>query len=89
MTTIAIKDIKEDNVEEVFSRLKTRLPNLPGGLSSFECKNPNMLLLWVDRFQGLYGTDGDLYLEWNTYGQVDGNKKYKKALLATCDAINR
>lgn len=89
MTIIAIKEIKEDNVKEVFEKLKTRLPMLPGGLGSFECKNPEMLIVWVNRFVGLYGYDGDLYLEWNTYGQVDGNKKYREALLATCDGVYR
>lgn len=89
MTIIPIVEIKKDNAKKVFEKLKTRLPILPGGLGSFDCKNPEMLIVWANRFVGLYGNTGDLYLERNSYGQVDGNENYKKSLLATCEGISR
>lgn len=85
MKTINIKDITEDT----FNDLKTKLPILPTGFGSFECKNPHMLILWRDRFIRFYGSDGVLYLNWIPTNQVEGNEKYDQQCSGTSNHITK
>lgn len=83
MKIIAIKDIGVDT----FSELNCKLPILPAGLGSFECKSVQLLMIWKKRFIELYGDSGTLFLDWQVTDQIVGNKNYVDAVLATNRAI--
>lgn len=85
MKKIAIKDITEKDWDD----LTTRLPILPAGCGSFDCKNPHMLMIWKNRFERFYGLDGYLLLDWSNYSQIEGNEKYDRACNVTAEAIFR
>lgn len=85
MKKIAIRDI----TKSTFDELTTRLPILPAGCGSFDCRNPHMLMIWKDRFERFYGLEGYLLLDWDVNTQIEDNDKYDKACNVTADAIFR
>jgi len=85
MKKVPIKDIDEN----IFKDLKVNLPTLPAGLSSFKVKNEDELLTWKLEFINLYGSEGELYLEFYHSGQVQKNEKFKEACIATAKGVLR
>lgn len=78
-----------DNIHEVFSNLKCRIPSIPVGLSSFKCESISQFQVWLNKFKEKYGDEGILHLDWVSRNQIEGNVNYLKACNMTAETIEK